>query len=615
MALNLFTVSKGLELESADFLSTSSIMFGTGTPGGDSDVEDAAPIGSVYLRDDAEANGLQLYYKFATGGNSAADWHVSASQTYVDAIATGLSWREPAKVRDNTSYADITAAETAANVGDTVDGVTIVVDDRLLFTNLDDQETIAAQDETNFNGAGNNGTFVGGTGFAPSPGIDDGDTITLSDGTVVTIDNVAAGGDVDQFTILSASTTPFAPGATLTQTGTTGSGTSFTLTPGTANEAQVVPDVNNVYIVSGGTGAWTFTEDTNVASDGDALLINEGTSADEQYVYDGTNWILFGSAGDAAELGFIRDFIGKTGPGAETPTYSSADVITQSTNLESAIGELDNAFGDGEITNDGGNYSLSDDMLWATAGTLTLTAALNEINEAIGDRTYTEDNFVTDGETIASSIDALDQALSELANITTLNVIAERSVDSIPLSECEWAKWLVTFEDVTNTNRRRSGEIDGITDGTTVDHNEFAKLRFGGNIAGLTTDVVVVAENTIAAQDEANFDGAGSNGTFVGGTLYANTEVITMSDGSTITVDLQVAGVITQFTVTTASTIPFGTGATISAVSSTLAGNNDFTITTGTNNEATGTAALQLLVASSTGVDVTVRRIACGLFN
>ena len=609
MALNLFTVSKGLELESADFLSTSSIMFGTGTPGGDSDVEDAAPIGSVYLRDDAEANGLQLYYKFATGGNSAADWHVSASQTYVDAIATGLSWREPAKVRDNTSYVDITAAETAANVGDTVDGVTIVVDDRLLFTNLDDQETIAAQDETSFDGTGNNGTFVGGTLYA------NGEVLTMSDGSTITVDLQAAG-VITEFTITTKSTTPFAPGDTITTVSSTAAGNDdFTITTGTANEAQVVPDINNVYIVSGGTGAWTFTEDTNVASDGDALLINEGTSADEQYVYDGTNWILFGSAGDAAELGFIRDFIGKTGPGAETPTYSSADVVTQSTNLESAIGELDNAFGDGEITNDGGNYSLSDDMLWAGAGTLTLTAALNEINEAIGDRTYTEDNFVTDGETIASSIDALDQALSELANITTLNVIAERSVDSIPLSECEWAKWLVTFEDVTNTNRRRSGEIDAITDGTTVDHNEFAKLRFGGNISGLTTDVVVVAENTIAAQDETNFDGAGSNGTFVGGTGYANTEVITMSDGSTITVDLQVAGVITEFTVTTSSTIPFGTGATISAVSSTLAGNNDFTITTGTNNEASGTAALQLLVESSTGVDVTVRRIACGLFN
>ena len=276
MALDLYRVSLGLSIEESDGTAAANILSGSGAPGADGDVQDAAPIGSIFLRTDASSSISAVYQKIANGA-SADDWVQSASKDYVDAAVNGLSWREPALVRDGTTYADITAAETAANVGDTVDGVTITAGDRLLFTDLT---------------AGN----------------------------------------------------------------------------------------ENVYIVSGSSGAWTFTEDTNLATDGDALLIQEGTSADQQWVYDGTNWVQFGGASSAAELGFIRDFIGKDAAGAETPTYSSAVVVTQNGNLEAAIGELD---------------------------------------AAIGDRTYTEDNYVTDGQTITASIDALDQAIADAGVIRT----------------------------------------------------------------------------------------------------------------------------------------------------------------------------------------------------
>jgi len=70
---------------------------------------------------------------------------------------------------------------------------------------------------------------------------------------------------------------------------------------------------SNVFIWDGAT----WTEDTNAETDGDAVLVNEGTLKDEQWVYDGTNWVKFGSAAGVEELGFIRSYIGKTGPGAE----------------------------------------------------------------------------------------------------------------------------------------------------------------------------------------------------------------------------------------------------------------------------------------------------------
>ena len=72
------------------------------------------------------------------------------------------------------------------------------------------------------------------------------------------------------------------------------------------------------------------------------MFIEAGTDAGKSFTFNGTAWVQTDQA-SIDELGFIHDFIGKTGFGAETPTYSSTTVVTQSTDLESAIGELDAA--------------------------------------------------------------------------------------------------------------------------------------------------------------------------------------------------------------------------------------------------------------------------------
>ena len=305
--------------------------------GGDT-AQDNASIGSIYLRTDAGPNGLQLYHKFSTGSpSSASDWTVLATQALVDAAITGISWREPARVRDNTAFIDAAAAELAFNTGSPQfisDGVLLQDGDRILFTNF-----------------------------------------------------------------------------------TTGS-------PATANE--------NVYIVSitGSPFVLTLTEDTNLATDGDALLITEGSSAETQWVYDGNQWILFATATSSAELGFIRDFIGKNAAGAENPNYTSTTVVTQSNDLETAIGELDTVLGPVEDQQD---------------------------------------------------------------TIFTANVIAQTAVDSFSIAIAEWAKWLVSVEDVGTPTRRRSSEIDVITNGTDIDFTDFARLKLGvGNITGLNITVALV---------------------------------------------------------------------------------------------------------------------------
>ena len=395
MANDLFRIIDGLNIELDDLSKNASVLVGDGLPGGDGDVQDAAPIGSLYLRTNAETDGLQLYWKYRTTENSSADWKTAADKDYVDAVAQGLSWREPVRVQDTTSYADSSAFPTTG----TIDGVVLNDGDRVLFS------------------------------------------------------NVTAAGD------------------------------------------------NNVFVWDAGGTSWI--EDVNAESDGDALLVQEGTAADQQFIYDGTNWILFGASTSAAELGFIRTFIGKTGPGSELPTYSSTDIVAQSSNLETAIGALDAAAGDGEITSDGGNNALSDDLSWGVAGTLTTTDALNELNDAIGDATFTSSGTnITDGDDNNTSINNLNEALIplqqeslEISGTQAATVLT--TMDTIAVADATEAKWLVQVRATATPANRRAIEVHALTDGTSIDHTEYAVLKLGSAIAGFDLNVALSGTDMI----------------------------------------------------------------------------------------------------------------------
>jgi hypothetical protein len=101
--------------------------------------------------------------------------------------------------------------------------------------------------------------------------------------------------------------------------------------------------------------------------------------------------------------------------------------------------------------------------------------------------------------------------------------------------------------------------------------------------SALTNNLSSFSMTTIT-QDETDFSNTGNEGTFSGGTGHSASDVLTMSDGSTITVDTVSGGIITEFTVTTASTTPFSTGSTLTQSSSTGSGVS-FTLTTDTDNQ------------------------------
>lgn len=381
MSLDLFRVGKGIELLSEDFTSRTNILTGTGAPGGDGAVQDNAPIGSLYLRQDVEADGLQVYFKRSLVNNSPADWYQAVDKNYVDNVAMGLSWREPVRVMDQAAYANAASIPTTG----TIDGVILSDGERVLFTNI-------------------------------------------------------------------------------------------------ASVGQ-----SNVYIWQAATTSWV--EDANAETDGDAVLVQEGTFAEQQWVYDGVSWVQFGGAANTQELEFLRNFVGKTATGAEMPSFSSTDVVSPTANLEQAIGQLDAAIGTRSYVNE---FVITDGE--------DITLSLDALDTAIGSRTYTEGNFTTTGESITASLDALDVAVGDLAFqnevIKVANIVAETTVDAVPVTQVDVMEWRIVVEDRNNPARRTSSIYTAIHDGASnVDLTRYATVRRGTAIAGLSVDVRVIAGN------------------------------------------------------------------------------------------------------------------------
>jgi hypothetical protein len=154
---------------------------------------------------------------------------------------------------------------------------------------------IAGHDETNYDNVAPNGTFVGGDGVGGTAYVAL-DTITLSDGTVITVDAVDANGDVTQFTVTTSGQTAVTPGVALTQSSTSGSGTSFTLTPENANitAGTLQWNTDDVFLRNTGdtldSGTLTIASGAtiNIASGGDLTIqdapVNPTDAANKEYV-------------------------------------------------------------------------------------------------------------------------------------------------------------------------------------------------------------------------------------------------------------------------------------------------------------------------------------------
>lgn len=323
----------------------------------------------------------------------------------------------------------------------------------------------------------------------------------------------------------------------------------------------------NVYIWDG--AAWV--QDTNTATDGDSLFVQGGTSADQQWTFSGTSWIQMGGATNV-EVDNIRSFVGKDAAGTGMPQYVSNDIVIDGVDLRlgvsaldnvlgtltfgtasvlsdidkgtisitgsvlstydvtSALKALDNTYGGGAITNTSG-FPLTSNMQW-NGGALTITSALNALNTATGNLTFTN---VTSGYTlvnspvmtVTSALDALNSELGALGNSSSytaggflstaaisgnnvqqnfnaINVevgaLATQNLTSsgtaavsvttpmeptgvqLTPGEATEVVWQVQVKD--GSGKRQAFMVHYVTDGTASDHSIYAVTRIGGNIGG-----------------------------------------------------------------------------------------------------------------------------------
>ncbi len=190
--------------------------------------------GDIVTLDDYDA----AYFLENHAGNSVVE------DLHIESTATGTARMIPVGTPTLIATFQNAVGEILTVAGGTFSEVTKIV--------VDSVHTVAGQNQINFSPGEDNGTFTGGDGYAIS------DTITLSDGTVVVVDTVNVGEttNVLTFHITVESTTPITTNhPTLTQTSTSGSGTGFTLTLGTAN--QRIEDAS--YKQTGGVNEGIYT--------------------------------------------------------------------------------------------------------------------------------------------------------------------------------------------------------------------------------------------------------------------------------------------------------------------------------------------------------------------
>ena len=433
MSQQIFVAELGLGIDDGV-----SLLNQSGLPGTSQESIDAV-IGS-YSSD--LTSGLQ--YRKKTAGSGTDKWIKIADSDDITAAGGTESWREPALIKDDTVYANLAAAEIAVNTG-TIDGVTLSANDRILFTGI--------------TGEGKNVFIVTGTPGAGATLVEDTNSETNNDAILID-DGTFAG---KQFNYNSTSNTWVQSNQTsLDELGFIrafiGKDASGSETP-TYTSTVNITNGDTLEVAAGKLDAAVSTNATNIGTNTtsignlqtevDLIETSMGAMIDSTgaYVPHTTSNYINGNTdvttdlldldaqvkANADAIGLVANddtfqntFMGKTGLGAETPTYSSALVVTQSGNLEAAIGELD----------------------------------------AHADRTNHEETA---------------------SGITTLTVIDSVLVDDVKavrwLVHVQQGNKVQTFEiDATHDGTASADAVD-------TDFTKYAKLKMNGNIVGLTVAV------------------------------------------------------------------------------------------------------------------------------
>ena len=493
---SLFTARAGIDIGIH-------VITGDGAPGDSGGRADSAVIGSIYL--DQTSGEIHIKDQSGTGTDK---WVRIQNQDDMDSMLAGLSWREPARLYDTTVYGAKSITGETTWVGSTAYA-------------LDDLVVPDASPNAHCYKCTTAGTSDVSEPTWPTDGS------TVADGTSVWEDQGLIAELVVNLTPYEIDGVVVANGDRILFDNITGSD-------------------KNAYLVTGtpGSGA-TLVEDhidgvTVQETKGDALYVEEGSTAGRKYTYNGTDWVQQGAA-ERTELGYIRNFVGKTGEGSETPDYSSTNVVSDGDTLETASGKLDAEIGAavatphsrtaGPISDQAVNLNVEalDDAIGADVTSTNQVTAADTVNEnltaldlAVGDDVAgpaSRTVGAVSAQDVNSNVEQLDTAIGPdvtstkhvsaandvNANISILDDVAgdaktesktdsvttATTVDSVKVDDVLGAEWFVHARSTVTATNVWAGKILAIHNGTSgadataVDYNTFAILKLGSAIPAL----------------------------------------------------------------------------------------------------------------------------------
>ena len=448
MSRTLFKAELGFEILAENADSGVQLISGSAAPGGDSGIADAAPVGSMYIRQNGASS--TIYQKVASG-NSTSDWKENGSSG-----ATIGTWRPEAIVavtndvqgagtRDYTvsPFSDDQApvlAASAFEVGKYVisdaDGTPVLLE---ITGQSGDDVTFAAASSP----LSADDTFFVRNYLPDSPGDQENQAIVNYNGS--TVIKIA---DVDF---------AFATGIQLSSSYAAAAGNPVA---GDTVEAAVAKlDGNNdqqdqvLGTSQGDTDLGIFSGAT--IPDGSSV---KGALQSVETAYEETD----ANVDDLVTLSGLPEnstdngtFTGSTIPDSSTTKAALQSLETAHETLSSTVTEID------------GNV---DDLI-----------TLSGMPENSTDNGTFAGTLLADSLTTKAALQRIEDLLEELKVIETTGVTAEVSADEVPVATVSACKWLVeAFEEATPANKR-AVEVYGLNNGTLVDETVYAKLKVGSN--------------------------------------------------------------------------------------------------------------------------------------
>lgn len=307
------------------------------------------------------------------------------------------------------------------------------------------------------------------------------------------------------------------------------------------------------------------------------LMLAQTAKADEMQIYsneqqeENSNLLILDFDGDSISAGenVILQFGDALGEQLYWDTTNGQFVFTDDVDVQGDItlsGSVNMQVGE---TVDGVDVSeLASDVSTNTTNIGTNASDISTIEGNIGNQTYTEDNYVTDAETVTASIDALDQALNDVATGasaatgTTSNsyvLDTDNTGGNVVLQFGGTLNESLTWNSATSQfdlsddlniagNISLTGTVDGVdvsTLATTVGTNTSNISTNAGNIATNAGDIATIegnigdqlyTEENIITDSESTTDSLDAIDMAIGDQAYTNNTYLT--DGQTVTASL-----------------------------------------------------------------------------